>query len=997
MRASPSERFLGVPPEAEARTLLDISDGARLDKLTIERALRARMTMIDRHPGGDSPEAEELRRELKRAAELLQDDIGKEPPEQAAPSTAAQPAGARRTLSAPHASTSPRTRTARPAIALTEFDRQVLGTLVGSGGWNRASRARLVSIAAVHRVTVHGLLTVMRRLNDYARSGGARLDVATITAGQRTLTPASVDLPHRQAASLAERLLPELKEPTPATTVKWSLIFGLLAVVLGGGLILLVVRDRGEPIVVSPLDDAAPPAVVQTDEPSIQDGAEHELNREPAKYPQLPTFAVSIDDAVSPELRAQCARLPEELDHVARRVRVSDEPAESMYRDWAALIHLASRTWVAIDEPLNRQIVATVRRVFEEASAKPDVSDRLLNEIGVGASVLIKPNDIWSSTWRVERLAELVQSLRLSPALRERAELMLAAALANGTDTRTLTPPEIATAWLASITDWLVDGTESSVDPYQAWELWLAAVDRLATSDERDRILLTAAEAILVSSVELTQQSPSVNVLGRLLEEVDWRSGVPVKQRVTSWFDEDARGITGDDLWVVTSIIATRAAAPWFKDSLIVPRGADAAHRRRVRDQIAGAWPASDMDERPHAGPAGRGIDVDPKLSKQWRTLQASLLGATPMSQPPALAEHIALLARLNEAASLLERGETTGAKRVLQWIEQAQASASIHTGAAALSQPRGSFVIPQGTRTPGQAIGQDGVWAAAYAQAGAAADARINLIRALRSTAGTDLGPADASTFVRETYRATPAEVRAMAQSVAMMFITGPNVSQQLLDQLPDAIPNEDTSQFLQRYAGRHLAPVRSERWGIEARQMLIQHSLSLLPSTDGDIDRASDIVADAVAQQGPADQHDLAQQAAMAAPSAAAELVRQSWAEAMRGVVSAEPVPGDLEFIERRHRTRKQLAQGPIQSFVASRIGHLELFAFAVTAEQPALRVTVTNMLAESTANRASMPDALQQAIEVERALSKLHALRMRERAEPSNIPAPGMGGRP
>ena len=979
MNLAPSERFLGVTPGSGPRELLGLARDAMLDKQSIDRALSARMTMIARHPGGQSEDAEQLRETLQRAAESLRDEMGIAP--EAASSSFPRRQESVHRFDGRGARRGP-SHSARPAIALTEFDRQVLGTLVGSGGWNRASRARLVSIASMHRVTVQGLLTVIRRLNNYARSGGARLDVATITAGQRMLVPASVDLPRRAPLSLAERLLPELKEPTPATKVKWSLVFGLLALAFGAVIIAMVMSDRERPAVTPVLpEDETPPTMAQQDQ-SLEDVAQVVLSREPATYPQPATFSVSLDDLIPAEIIAQCARLPEELNHIADRIRVSAEPGEAIFRDWNELVDVASRAWVTNDEALNQEIISAMRAAFEESASRPGVGERLLFAFDVPSTWAGEPIDIPRRAWRIARLAELSQALRLPPEVRDRSAIMLAAAMIKSVDTRTMTPPEVAGAWLMQAVSFL--GLDLDVSPriYQSWELWIAAVKLMTSGDEQVDVFAGAAESILQSHLDLTMQSPAVNVLGRLLEEIDWSNPV-AHARLAAWF-EDAERISSDDMWVLTSLIAEKNLASWFDVALLLPRGADAAHRRRVRDQIAAAWPREPESESPRAGLTGRGIEVDGRLLKEWREIHAELASAATPVQPAAQAAHLAILARLNEAASLLQHDDTLAASRVLEWIVESRASASIVSGPSALSQPRGPMGVRQGTRQPGQPIGQDGVWAAAYAQVGTAADGRSNLIRSLRSTAGTDLGPTDATAFVREVYRATPAEVRAMAQSVALMFSTGPNVALQLLDQLPDAVANEDTSEFLQRFTGRHLPPVRSEQWRIDARRTLLEHCLSYMPSAEGDVDRAGAIVADAVARQGPALQPDLAQQAAHASPAEAAELIRQAWANAMRGVVSAEPVPGDLEFIEKRHRTRRQLARGPLQSYLANRIGHAELLAFAVTAEQPVLRVMVSEMLAASGAKRAPMPDALMQAIEVENLMAALNGLRMRERRD-------------
>lgn len=986
MRLHPHERFLGVPAGATARELLGIDAGVVLDGPMIEQAVRARLSMIDRHPGGASADAERVRQAVRAAAEALKGDIGKAPEVATSPAASTRASHGPRSSSAHHGHARQRrmfagapraTRGQRPGITLTDFDRQVLGTLVGAGGWNRESRSRLVAIAAAHRVTVHGLLTVIRGLNDYARQGGARLDVATITAGRRTLAPATAAAARPATPSLPERLLPDLKEPTPATTVKWSFIFGLAALVLGAALIVAVLMSGGRHRTATPPAPPPPVVVDQPQAPAPDDALA--ISREPAKFPQPPTFAIPLADIIPADALAESAKLPELLDHVVRRVRVADEPSEAVYRDWAAHIDLASRTWPAVEASLRESMATGVRRVFEEADAKQGVSDRLLAAFAVADSSITDPIAIAQRAWRIERLVELSQSLALSPAVRDRALAMVRAALPKDVDPRTTLPAECAAQWLASLPDSLAADVDHGTDNTASWEVWLASLKITADSDTLQSMLAQAIEALLRGSADFTQPGLAVNVLGRLASELDWNQPL-LRDHVSGWFDDPA-AITGDDLWVLTSIVSEQHLAPWFTPSLIVPRGADEAHRRRMRDQIASAWPHDATGDDRAAAAVGRGIDVDPEIGKAWRRAQASLMSASVVADPPLLAQHLALVARLNEAASLLERGDATAAGRVIEWIEHVQAAESLASGEPALSSPRGP--ARYAGKQPGQAIGQDGLWAAAYAQAGSAADARINLLRALRNTAGTDLGPIDAAVFVREVYRATPAEVRTMAQGVAIMFTDGPNVALQLLDQLPDAVANDDTSEFLQRFIGTSLPPVRSEQWRIAARRMLIAHALELMPLTEADVDHAADIISDAVARQGPTADDALMQQVSRMSPADAAEMIRKAWADSLRGVVASEPVPGDLATLERRHRMRRMLVKGPIQAYVANRIGHLDLFAFAVAAEQPALRVTVAELLDQSATNRARLANALQQAIEVETTIAKLHALRMRDRS--------------
>ncbi|MCH1932765.1 hypothetical protein L9G16_21720, partial [Shewanella sp. A25] len=83
------------------------------------------------------------------------------------------------------------------------------------------------------------------------------------------------------------------------------------------------------------------------------------------------------------------------------------------------------------------------------------------------------------------------------------------------------------------------------------------------------------------------------------------------------------------------------------------------------------------------------------------------------------------------------------------------------------------------GSIRPGQAIGNDAVWAVAYEEAGGNLTERLRWLDALRRNAGTDLGPIDAEQFVGVVYRGSPREVRDLAGSILVeRFRTGPNVA---------------------------------------------------------------------------------------------------------------------------------------------------------------------------------------------------------------------------
>src|SRR5262245_34657572 len=235
------QRFLGVSGLSDAATLLGLPPDA-YEPLKIESALRDRLEMVYQHPDGRSAEAEEVRQALRAAAEQLRQTMRR----------------------AAASGQTPRRRTASaPVFKLTHFDRLVLGVLIGSGGWNHRSRARLVALASTYGISVQGLLRILRGLADYARSGGPPLGLREVSPGAAltpypplsALTPPPVPpLMDRLAADLAA----ELRRDDPWPTIKLSAFFALVTLLAGIIAVRLV------------LSSEAPPAGVKTSEPAAE-------------------------------------------------------------------------------------------------------------------------------------------------------------------------------------------------------------------------------------------------------------------------------------------------------------------------------------------------------------------------------------------------------------------------------------------------------------------------------------------------------------------------------------------------------------------------------------------------------------------------------------------------------------------------------------------------------------------------------------------------------
>ncbi|MCA9296966.1 MAG: hypothetical protein KC983_10620, partial [Phycisphaerales bacterium] len=185
MMNDPFERFLGVNATSSARDLLDLPAGPVTTE-QIRSALDRQQRRVREHPDGASTDAQRILGALLDAARML---VANGAGESFVKPTPIDPRRPRRPNATPGSPGYPETADpgVRP-ITLTAFDRRVLATLVGEGGWNARSRARLVAIASEFNVTMDGLMTVMRGLSGYARSGGHRLAVREITGGAARMT-----------------------------------------------------------------------------------------------------------------------------------------------------------------------------------------------------------------------------------------------------------------------------------------------------------------------------------------------------------------------------------------------------------------------------------------------------------------------------------------------------------------------------------------------------------------------------------------------------------------------------------------------------------------------------------------------------------------------------------------------------------------------------------------------------------------------------------------
>ncbi|UCD75684.1 MAG: hypothetical protein JSV91_01970 [Phycisphaerales bacterium] len=977
MIGDPFIYFLGLPPTAEPHELLGV-EPEESSAVKIETALRRRLARLYEHRDGDKPEAEIVRRRLRLAARYSRIPLPRRPwPVWLREYAARAVSGSGRERPEGPATLVPAVSPSR-ASPLTSFDQHVMAVLVGCGGWNAVSRGRLVALAAAYGVTVEGLHKVIAGLTAYARSGGPRLGVSQITAGasrMRRLPPAP-QAPIHASVALFDRMAPEFSKGDSFSTVKLSALFAIITL-LAGILSLRLLITTGLP---APRSEEI--AAVDTGDAGSGEGvlrprttptpSGRRMTR-PATFADRPTFLGNGLPAAAADAADECPQLVRTLDLVGRKLSLTDDPAEPVFRDWDYAIQAISIGWVLTDASTRQSIDDAVAEALVAAADTPTVADRLLGGLAPPAGRLSESLDLWKGAWKAGTLARISGSNRLPPVVVERARSQLEVALGGRPLTDVPDYGAAGSAWLDRAVPQLVQVLEYGDNVYDDWELWLAAQRELGDGRIPDESLMHAIGAILATETDLSHPGPSINVLGRLLGLADYQASPLVRRRLLGFFDA-AETISAHDLWVLTSLLATYDWTPWFDDRLIVPHDADRLFRGRMRDLIDRSWPDT-APQAPPAIPGGR-LAVDEALAARWLELQGSVTEPALAGEPDQLMWQLLIACRLNEAAAHLAARRSPRAQAVLEMLDSQAASPS-H---ASRGLPATRSSQTGGAQRPGQPIGTDGVWADEYQALRSNTNAKLNYLQALGSSAGTDLGPIDAAVFVREVYHGTNKEVRSVAQAIAgEQFRTGPNVALELLDEFPDAPRTDAVAELIRRLTGRVLPAPRSESWHAQARLALVEHVLSLTGGGDATTDRLASelietIIASAVAVAG-----EEGRSSAPATPQAAAETLLDAWRERASLVVTFSPVPGDLSSLARQDRTRRRLARGPIQQFVASQLAVLDLVTYVAVAEQPAARASALRILREASEERRRSRHVLEQAVLAERTIAAMWRLRL------------------
>lgn len=1005
-RSDPAARFLGVALDADEFELLGLPP-ARYSVAEIEHAHRSQLERVGRHPDAGSDDARRVREALREAARRLKEQtrraVGAEAGRAGEGRGSARRAGGYRRATT---TTAPR--------ELTSFDRAVLAVLISSGGWNASSRARLVELAASHGVAPEGLLKVIRGLGDHVGRAGGRIDAASITRGSARydeLPKAPAPSASREEVDRVAALLPELRRPGFWATAKLSVLFGAIALLLGVLFVRLLSRGT-DPAPATPPSPG--PAVVerptQPDRVTGEDSGavDAEGDRSPLAPPSVasfrgtPTFAVEIRPSEeAAEAVARAGDLAGEIERLEAKITVSSSLSTATRHLWEVVIGDAATSWRFLEPERAGRIREAVRQAFYGAT-DPTTADTLLDALKDLTGPPREPLDLARAAWAAGILAELAVDPHLPAVVREGARRITASFLPETADESVPAFARGARALLEERLDWLVAQTRGIEPPWEAWEIWLDVQERIGGASAPSR--LRAIHALLRTDRPMPPDAPEIRIVGRLLEGVDWPSDAVERDLFLGVLQDE--GVPAGNAWLLTSLLA-RTGPAWFTESMVIPREASREERLALRALVRDAWPLR-VDEPGRRREAG----VDPALASRWDALfqayeaRREATGERTLIEPRRLARELELGARLNTAAAAIWAGDADAADVALSETEDALAPEDaseepamppgvVHPGGSS-----GGATPGVGGTNPQPGLGDDGQWGLRFQAAEDDHQERLKLLRWLRTAGVADLGPKDAEVLVRTAFHGSPGDVRELAQTITLeRFRDGPQVALALVHGVVDAPRTGLTSDFVERVTGASLPHVRVETWSIDARRVLLEHTLKLRPVGDDSLDRIASEIDDLYRRQirlleppganGDGVEAEETAEARAADPADAAAMLTARWRERALDRAKGDDPSAGLVGVDRRQTLRLQLARGSLQEFVARQAGVLEYAALAVAEEEPSLAAALDAVRRDAELGRRDAEHVLQQAVRTEFALARLWRIRL---APPTTDPPSG-----
>lgn len=983
---TPEMRFLGLAVDADDRMLLGLESDVVLTRKELDRALERRLRMLDRHPARFDSSAQALR---KRLNEIYSRFLDTADPSDTGPGTLPKPDTLARPGSLPQEVSIPTVRST--GIGITPFDRMILSILVASGGWNAASRGRITGLAALHSVHPKAMTRIMTGLSQVLRDGDLALPsgsfVADAASARRVsemeesaqkLMGGEGSSPMMTAAMdhVSMRLSREFSGETPGSRIRILMACGVCAIVLIGLFTLaltvpspIVTQIENQRVKQEVLDEELR-AIALEEPPDLTTGLPDPESVEAAAWTTRPSLVGSIESSRA-DASLQALEWIEQLGLVARKASLPEQASDvSLIRTYGSLLSDGGSHWPLLDPALRQQLIqASLRPV--SASSGMARARRLLDEIGSLADKdLSAMKASWRISWSRGLLAMVSGGADMPESLRTHARSLHSEVGPRRSSTRLeedLFARSAGVALDAMIPDLIVRLENDREGASDQVEFWLLAQKALRTGALFEVAILDAVGDLLRERVFIDPSSVVVDLLARLLGEVEFSSRafdpVLVRLNLMDWFEHEA--ISSQNLWLLGSLFLRLGDVTWWSDELILPPDGDAARRSEIADRIDSLWPRFSSGDRP------RGVSVS---SQEFRRLEAVLLETDEIED---FADDVARFHAIRMFGHLILALEQYELDRRTEALESLRVAESLQSDGYLMTRRSNKLFGEIGRSTT-----RDGGWAALWDRSRRDASDRLEALRELEGYEGGDLGVQDAAALAQVIFQGPTPDIRRLAQAITTdYFSEGPNVARALLDGFERPRRERATSQFIQSLSGRALPAVGDDSWALAARRQLVDHAFNLLQTSMHDIDRlAAEYTA--TLETRCRLRGSVSVRSGGSASSCLSDLVDAA-SSRLEGRNMQEPVPAEPTELTRRRAVRSFQAIREPQLAVAQLFSLMDLMCFETALLRPDLRARLAVRHSELTASMAAATNVLDQILMLQREIARL----LLDRLEPDD----------
>lgn len=921
------ERFLG--PDAAAGGLFALL-GVSADELSDEMiigALGNRLTQVDQHAQGRTPEADEVRLALHAAAAQLLDHAARK-----------QADGS--PVRVPKDKSSRQNRTLR-------LEQDAIITLARYGGWNRRSLRRLSMLALARGAQPGEIVDVLAHL-----AGRRRAPNNTPQAARRHASAQGIAAPiHEPIATALSSQTDSETEGKPVAVIVGAIATGLtLLVALALVLVALTTGKR-------PTEPVAEP---ETAEKTPISAADLPMAGGEALFPWQGTPETPTEGSTAEPERPLPA-----FDRLSDALAALDSAAAGLAIDPAEAVRIfdgafagVGAQWCNLTPGQQRAAQHDVVEFVYRAVQSPALTTQVIEAIARGGQPLIQPDwaatpeAVLPATWSVGILARLAHERDIgavaSQTIEERLREFVGSSIivSGGFD-------QGVQAALWAMLPAMVARSEETPDKEAAerWEQWTAAA-RFGNNDAQGA-LLAALEWVVVSPEEPSENEAVRQAIEALTLALDWDEGSPTRAWLIRMF-ADTR-VSDADLHALTTTLARRSRVPGVDVTMALPVRANTDTREALRERYAAVW------EIDTAGPT---LD---DLAADW--LNAAREAGKAAANDTTIVDRLAsaaALSRISEAARLRHAGRLDDAGIVIDEYDR-----PIEIELTTWTQRQ----RPDRLNTnPGMSR-----WALSYLSAQRDFAKRLELLAEvgrLHITHATD-----AEVLVAEAVRGSPAKARAAARSALLAQQPTAILTLAMLELAPRMPRTPQNAELVAALTSTPTLPIDAPDWRVRTRRILVQTALEQLAAEgeQGVIDQLAGVLGESYAAratgrasgEGSAAIPDLS-------PDQSASLLRLHW-ERLASQAGLGPEALEVEGILSRHASRLGLAEGPVQTFAAEQIAAFELMSIAVASERLDRASAVRSIRDRVRLERQQAADIIEQIVIVERAFVELWALRL------------------